>query len=413
MSITLDDVAFLTSAAGERALARLTGEDLREAGTLRLLTALRKEYTASQAGAVLEMARLRAKGVEKFGAAAARLLFTREALEQASHPAVREYRAGELRRLGVASVVDACCGIGADSLAFAGAGLPVTGIDRDALRVTMARHNAAVLNLTPDPSPPYGEGSEQTQMAIHPHGGWAEFTLGDVRGGLPDADCVFFDPARRDAAGKRIFDVERYEPPLATIQAWPHRLVAAKLSPGVELAQLESYGGCVEFVSVDGDLKEATLWRGAGMAGRRATLLAGGQVLHWDDAGAQAEVGEPLAWLVEPDAALLRAGLVQDVAARFDGRLLDESIAYFTTTVRPESPWLRAWAVLDWLPFHVKRLRAYLRERDVGQVTVKKRGSPVTPEELIPQLKLRGAESRVLVLTRLRGAPTVLVCAAI
>jgi SAM-dependent methyltransferase len=389
MGITLDDVAFLTSAAGERALARLVDADLREAETLRLLTALRKEYTASEAGAALEMARLRAQGVEKFGAAAGRLFFTRDALEQASHPTVRAYRAGELRRLGVSSVMDACCGIGADSLAFAQAGLPVTGVDRDAVRVALARHNAAALGLA------------------------ARFIEGDVCEGLPDADCAFFDPARRDSAGKRIFAVERYEPPLATLRGWAHHLVVTKLSPGVELAQLEPYGGCVEFISVAGDLKEATLWRGAGMVGRRATLLTGEQFMHWEDGGAHAEVGDPQAWLVEPDAALLRAGLVQDAAARFGGRLLDETIAYFTTTARPESLWLRSWAVLDWMPFHVKRLRAYLRERDVGQVTVKKRGSPVTPEELIPQLKLRGAESRVLVLTRLRGAPVVLVCAAI
>lgn len=389
MTIGPDDVAFLTSGAGERALAWLAGEDLREAETLRLLMALRKEFSASQAGAALELARLRAKAAEKFGAESARLFFTREGLEQASHPASRAYRAGALRRLGAASVVDACCGIGADALAFAGAGLRVTGIDRDGLRVTLARHNAAALGLD------------------------ARFSVGDVRDGLPEADCAFFDPARRDAAGKRIFDVECYEPPLATIRAWPHGLIVVKLSPGVELTQLAPYGGCVEFISVDGDLKEATLWRGAGAAGRRATLLTNGSALHWDDAGARAEVGEPLAWLVEPDAALLRAGLVQDVAARFDGRLLDESIAYFTTAARPQSPWLRAWAVLDWMPFHVKRLRAYLRERRVGQVTVRKRGSPVTPDELIPQLKLRGSESRVLALTRLRGAPIVLVCAEI
>ena len=55
---------------------------------------------------------------------------------------------------------------------------------------------------------------------------------------------------------------------------------------------------------------------------------------------------------------------------------------------------------LDWMPFNLKRLRATLRERNVGQVTVKKRGSALSPEELIAKLKLKGDNSRVLALTR-------------
>jgi hypothetical protein len=113
---------------------------------------------------------------------------------------------------------------------------------------------------------------------------------------------------------------------------------------------------------------------------------------------------------VEPDPAILRAGLVQDAAEKFNGFMLDETIAYFTTDRKPDSPWVRAWQILDWMPFNLKKLRAYLRERNVGNVTVKKRGSPLTPETLIPQLKLKGDESRTLVLTRLQGQPIVMIC---
>ncbi len=67
------------------------------------------------------------------------------------------------------------------------------------------------------------------------------------------------------------------------------------------------------------------------------------------------------------------------------------------------------WAVEDWFPFSLKRLRAYLRERKVGRVTVKKRGSPLQPEELIHKLRLEGEEERVLFLTHVQGKAVVMV----
>lgn len=392
MVFSLADVHFLASAAGAALVERLDTEDLSDTNTLRLVTQLRKDYTADQARAALELARLRRKAVDKFGDDARRLFFTRAALEQASDPQIREYRARRLAAFS-ASVVDAGCGIGTDSLAFAAAGLTVVGLEIDPVRVELARLNAEALGLP------------------------ARFEVADARDGLPEADAVFFDPARRDEQGNRIYDVERYVPPLSTIRGWQNRLIVVKLSPGVELAQIGGYGSQIEFVSVDGDLKEAVMWLGVGTVGLRATLLTGGAAFHWDNtlAGGEGEkavmAAAPRAWLVEPDPALIRARLVRDAAAHFGGAQLDETIAYFTTDAYPDSPWVRAWRVLDWLPFNLKKLRAYLNAHNVGSVTVKKRGTAVTPEALLAQLKLKGTESRTLVLTRCAGEQIVMVCA--
>jgi hypothetical protein len=46
----------------------------------------------------------------------------------------------------------------------------------------------------------------------------------------------------------------------------------------------------------------------------------------------------------------------------------------------------------------------------VGKVVVKKRGSPLQPEALIKDLRLKGDLERVLVLTQVRSKPVVLVC---
>lgn len=402
--MTLADLEFLTSAAGQALLHRLTQEDLREARTLTLLSQLRREYTPQQAGAALELARVRQKARDKFGAVADQLYFTRDALEQASDFHIRHYRAQQ--HTAAQSVLDVCCGIGADALAFAAQGAHVVGLDIDPLRLEIARRNADILGVADR----------------------ATFSQHDVTGGLPDvdADLIFFDPARRDAEGKRIYDVNRYLPPLSLVKTWLNRpkapQISVKLSPGVDLDQLRAYGGEVAFISVDGDLKEAVLHLTPPYVTESQTITAtlitpdgaASTVHHWRRTMPleQTAIQAPQAWLVEPDAAILRAGLVQDVAQALDGTLLDETIAYFTTAQRPESVWVRAWQVLDWMPFNLKKLRAYLRAHDVGRVTVKKRGSPLTPEQLTAQLKLKSGDgSRTLVLTRLQGAPVVLICA--
>jgi hypothetical protein len=113
-------------------------------------------------------------------------------------------------------------------------------------------------------------------------------------------------------------------------------------------------------------------------------------------------------WLHEPDGAVIRAGLVAEVAGPIGGTLVDPTIAYFTTDSEVASPFTTAYQVTDVLPFNLKRLRSLLRARHVGTLTVKKRGSAIEPEQLRRQLRLHGEAEATVVLTRVAGAPTVL-----
>ena len=62
------------------------------------------------------------------------------------------------------------------------------------------------------------------------------------------------------------------------------------------------------------------------------------------------------------------------------------------------------------LPFHLKKLKALLRARGVGRVVVKKRGSPIEPGVLARPLRSTAGGTATVVVTRVTGAPTVLVC---
>jgi hypothetical protein len=183
-----------------------------------------------------------------------------------------------------------------------------------------------------------------------------------------------------------------------------------------ELCPYTDQGAGVEFISVGGELKEAVLWGGAfGFTGRRASRLetdGSGESLMPRELPPP-PVSSPRAYLYEPDPAVIRAGLFGELADHLGINLyrLDESIAYLTGDSYVISPWVRVWPVWDWMPFNLKKLRARLQRYDVGRVTVKKRGSPITPEELIAKLKLRGgSRSAVVVLTHIAGQHSALIC---
>jgi hypothetical protein len=184
----------------------------------------------------------------------------------------------------------------------------------------------------------------------------------------------------------------------------------------------------VEFISVDGDLKEAVLWFGplAG-SGRRATVLrtfdteqsaTGRQnairnsqpFSILDSQSSFQALSPPLAYLYEPDPAVIRARAIGELASQIGATQLDREIAYLTSDSAVATPFARCWRVIEWLPFALKRLRARLRALDAGVVTVKKRGSPLDTDALARQLSSAGGRPLVVVLTQVAGQPAALIC---
>jgi hypothetical protein len=128
-----------------------------------------------------------------------------------------------------------------------------------------------------------------------------------------------------------------------------------------------------------------------------------------DDPGREAVGVRPVAgFLYEPDGAVIRAGLVTAVAAGVGGALLDEHVAYVTSEESFRTPFARGYRVLEELPYREKQLRAALRERGVGRLTIKKRGVDVVPDELRRRLDLSGEAEATIVLTRVAGHGTCL-----
>lgn len=389
-------LARLLSPEGWALLAQLPPYEEKEA--MRLSEGLRgRGLDPELVAAALTQSRLRAKAAGKFGEFAADMLFTAEGLEQATRLEVAVRHARRFADAGATKVADLGCGLGGDSLAMAGLGLQVLAVERDEMTAACASMN---LRAFPEAEVRHADG----------------LTLDLAAEGV---DAIFADPARRTRRGNRVFDPAAYSPDLDTVLALREQVpdLGVKVAPGIPYTSLPSQTHA-EWVSVKGSVVEAGLWFG-GLAtegsGRSAVLLgeSGTHTLTWaGDADArpvQAPDGPLRHYLYAPDGAVVRAGLVAQAAERLDGTLLDPSIAYISADSPITTPFARGYRVLDHFGFGLKRLRAYLRDRDVGRLTIKKRGTAVVPDQLRQQLHLSGSAEATIVLTRLQGEQSVLV----
>ena len=384
--VDVETLGWLRSDEGRETLAAASAALGGGESDLTVGSRLRRSLAPERAAAVVAQVRLRERAAGKFGELASSMWFVPEALEQATRLRVADHRAARLAAASQAagatwSVVDLGCGIGGDLIAMARAGLVVAGVERDPLRAALAGANLADLGL---------DGAVMV----------AEAGAVDVR----PFDAALCDPARRDGTG-RTWDPEVWSPPWPFVTSLLRGEAVVKTAPGIAHEAVPD-GVEAEFVSDAGDLKEAALWGGdLRTCARRATVLREGSrpstLTDADDPGPDAVgVREVRDFLLEPDDAVVRAGLVTAVAAAAGGGLVDPHLAYVSAPRPLDTPLARAYRVVEEVPYREKALRAALRTRRIGRLTIKKRGVGISPEQLRVRLALRGDEEATLLLTR-------------
>ena len=373
----------LLSAEGRALLAGLPEGRLDPGEALRVGSRLRATHPAELVAAALAQRELRDRAAAKFSGAD-RMWFTREGLEQASSEPLARHRAA--RYAGMPRVADLCTGIGGDLLALA-PGRTALAVDLDEVHLRMARENASV----------HGAGAVAAACA-------------DVRQlRLPPSLAVFVDPARR--VGGRRLPAGESRPPLAWCFDLAARVAAVgvKAAPGLSLGLVPA-GWEVELLADRRELKEAVLWSPAlATTARRATVFPGGHTLVATP-GPPVASASPGSFLLDPTPAVTRAGLVEELARELGAWKLDPRFAFLSADLPMRTPFGRLLRVDVSLPWNLKRLRQVLREREVGVVEVRKRGSAVEVGELTTRLRLRGERRATVVLTRVADRPWALVC---
>ena len=366
-------------------------EDL-PADPVRRVTLLRKSFPREAVPAVLELADLRRRAAAKFSRPL-EMFFDREALEQATHEDIARERAA--RFIGcVETIADLTCGIGGDALALAALpGIRLTARDLSAARVRIARAN--IESLLPERA-----------CNVSYRASAAE--------DYPPADAYFLDPSRR-VTGRRSRHLAGMSPSAELVLEISRRAkaMAVKLSPATPDEELAQLGGRVEFVSFKGECREAVVWFGAaGPDAARTASLIGGPSLSPSPGVPRPEVSPPLRYLLEPDPAIVRAGLIAELCAMTGAAVLDERVAYLTADDPGPAPLVRPYEILRSLPFSLKAVRAALREFEIGRVEVKKRASAADVPTLLRQLQSPHPGTGTVILTRIGEKPWAFVCRA-
>lgn len=296
-------------------------------------------------------------------------LYTTRMAEQATHPAIADHHA---RRLGSHEVaIEICTGAAHDALALARSCERVVTFEADATIAAISQVNL--------------ERSSAANVTVLPQA-WSSSTVVD---GRPTA--VFADPSRRTEAGGRSRSVADHHPPPGDVLAWAERIspemrTGIKLGPADDISTLIDRRTAVEYLGMGRECREAVVWRGLSLPRKTVTLvdLASTWSPTSNDSPFESELTR-VSFLVEPHAAVIAAGLVDEYFAELDLTPIDPMIAYgVAETEPPSSPFHDRFSVL-----HIdrgvsdKRIRKRLEELQWGSGTeFKKRGWPGDPESL-------------------------------
>lgn len=374
MSFSLDEVQFL-AANHERVAAVEPSLALTKTTVFADRAVLEREF-GDYARAVSVLIAARRGSAGKFPA---RWLTDADAAQQATPRAVADVRAARIAAAGVDLVHDVTCSIGSEAPAFASAGLGWLGSDIDLTRLAMARHNL---------------------------GGGAWLVQADALTPVTSAavGAVVADPARR-ADGRRITDPAKLLPPLPDlVAAHRGRELVVKCAPGIDYSE---WDGLVSVVSVDGGVKETCLYTPGFGRGREAVVLRDGFTERvTSDEPDTAPAGPPGRFIVEPDGAVVRAGLVNHWATRHGLTMLDEHIAFCTGELIPHG--YTGFEFLEAVP--LKKLKGALTARDAGSLEILVRGVNVDPDQLRAKLKLKGALPMAVVIARIGDAAVAHIC---
>lgn len=348
------------------------------------VTRLRDRWGRETADWIASLAELQRKASEKFGPPGpgqSHWVVTTRGLQQSSDAFSAAYKANRFPR--GATIIDVCCGIGADAIALRQRG-PLLAIDADPLIARMAAYNLQTADHL------------QTAYPAQVVAGFAERVLS-----VPDdrRQQVFLhiDPDRRPG-DRRATDPRRYRPALEDVLRWLSCCDGGvvKLAPAATVPLSLPLRCHREWISVGGSVRQQLLWTGK-LAGAEpayhsaTTLDAKHHHVTFTASPQQSGLKEtpvPLRWVIDLDPAIRAAGLSVAFARQHGWFALCGPQGFFTTDSREvPSPLARAYEVLWSGPADVKTLKRVAAELKRSLLEIKVRGTEHDPDDLRRRLR--------------------------
>ncbi|MES0325688.1 MAG: hypothetical protein ABUK18_07390 [Candidatus Bathyarchaeia archaeon] len=334
---------------------------------------------------ILDDVHYRTRGRDKFPRAS-KMRFTRDGLAMATGKAVAEYRTWKIRKqLGsVRKALDACAGIGGDTIAMA-LRWPVVSVEIDPEMIEILMHNIEVYDAQNKVEVVQGDITKLVNDE-------------DFKSRLGELDVIFFDPSRRGDGGRTV-KTEEYIPRLSFIdellKMCPNLCV--KISPGTDLDRIK-YDCDIEVISNRGEVKEVVLWFGKLKLDQEkkavlATKLPEKMTMERVNTP-KIKVTQVSDYLYEPDPAYIKARLIDTLAQYYDLTQIHPKIAYLTGEEKLRTPVLKTYEVMRVTSIEPAEINAALGELGIGRIDFKARGVSVD---------MKGIHKRIIGKGRRRG----------
>ncbi|MBR0272751.1 MAG: hypothetical protein IJQ59_01495 [Bacteroidaceae bacterium] len=327
-------------------------------------------------------------------------------------------------------------GFGIDFMAIAPLFSRAVYVERNPDLCELARHNLPLMGL-PHAEVRCEEVTANSSLFTH-HSSFV----------IRHSSFILIDPARRDAAGRKVALIEDCTPDVCGLQEQLRasaRYTLIKLSPMLDLtAALRALDGIVEahVVSVAGECKELLLVMegGNGLSEQsehsylnipiycvdlkdepttfrftlaeekttsQDTLLPSSNLSSPFGEGSGVRLGAGLRlFLYEPNPSILKAGAFKSICRQYPvQKVAKDSHLYVSDQLLPEFPG-RKWQAVDIATFNKKDLKRLLADIDAADLTV--RGFPLSVASLRKQLHLREGGSHHLIATTLADGTKIL-----
>lgn len=269
-----------------------------------------------------------------------------------------------------ATVVDMTAGLGIDVIHMAQRAKKITAVERDAARAAVLADNLKAIGIDN-----------------------VEVVCGDstqlLAEGVLNADIVMIDPARRDAAGGRVFALADCQPDVVALlpEFKKHfKALLVKMSPMLDVTQtLRDLTGTTDIMAVGTVTECSELFAFVDLSGEghadpevhAVTLPANGDVndfvctLSALNSAPPTQVGSPSEGntLYEPWPAVMKTGAYRVVAQRFAVRKLENNTHLFfseTSDVGFPGDAMHIDRVIPWQSKNIKRLKNEYPRLDVA-----------------------------------------------
>jgi len=338
---------------------------------------LKKKYQNYPVAEFLTLIRLRKNAIKRIKDAD-KYLFTTKGVEQSSSSEVAKYHAKLLAEVDV--IADLCCGNGIDLINIAKDKSLVYAVDLSNTALLCSKYNCKMNNL------------DNIQFLNIKAENFNEKVQG-----------VFIDPDRRPEE-RRVIQAEDISPNFNELLNIidKYKNVVIKLSPVFDyISASVPVDHTWVFISENRILKEILLCTGIFSTPNKTkkVVLLPNSIFMGNKQSVK--ITSVKKFIYDPDPAIIRSGLVQDLAYDVGAILINKHLSILTSDNIINSNFLKSYKVIDSFHYNRKTLQTYLKEHQVGKLVIKVRGFPERPNQILQKLKLSGPNSSLIYLIRM------------